>query len=636
LEQQKKEHRMTISRRLHGSCIIVLVALAVLIPLCPLQAQDSLFIKEHYVKTEYRIPMRDGVRLFTSVYAPKDTTQDYPIILTRTPYSVGPYGPSATRNSMVPSMNEAREGYIFVYQDIRGRFMSEGTFVDLRPYKPVKKGKDDIDESTDAYDTVDWLVKNLPHNNGRVGITGISYPGFYTTMGTIDAHPAVKATSPQAPIADSFTGDDEHHNGAFFLLQNFTFYMFFGHPRPEPTTHSFYSFHPWTMDAYKFFLEMGPLSNANTLYFRDDVAMWKEIMNHETLDKFWRDRLVYPYLKHIKPAVLTVGGWFDQEDMYGPLKTYKDIEKNNPGITNMLVEGPWYHGEWNRDAGDHLGDIDWGSETSVWFQQNVQLPFFNYYLKGKGEPLNTEAIVFETGANVWHRLDHWPPKNVAAKSLYLQPGGKLGFEAPAASAHPYSEYVSDPAKPVPYTRAIRFGAARDFLDEDQRFASTRPDVLVFEGAPLTEDVTLAGPIVASLQVSTTGTDADWVVKLIDVFPDDTAGVTRSGVPIGGYEMMVRGDVIRGKFRNSLSKPEPFTPNKVTKVEFELRDILHCFKKGHRMMVQIQSTWFPLVDRNPQKFVDIPMAKESDFQKAANRVYYSPRYPSQLKVLVWQK
>lgn len=580
--------------------------------------------------------MRDGIRLFTSVYAPKDTTAQYPIILSRTPYSVGPYGPSATRRGMVPSMNEAQEGYIFVYQDVRGRYMSEGTFIDLRPYKPVKKGKDDIDETTDTYDTVDWLVKNIPHNNGRVGITGISYPGFYTTMGTIDAHPAVKATSPQAPIADSFVGDDEHHNGAFFLAQNFNFYMFFGHPRPAPTTRSTYSFRPWTMDAYKFFLDMGPLSNANTLYFRDSVAMWTEIMEHETLDKFWQEMLVYPHLKAIRPAVMTVGGWFDQEDMLGPLKTYKEIEKNNPGITNILVMGPWYHGQWNSDEGERLGDLQWGSKTSDWFQQNVQLPFFNYYLKGKGGPLNAEAIVFETGANVWHQLDHWPPTNVAERNLYLQPRGKLSFDAPPKSASPYSEYVSDPAKPVPYTRAIRFGVSREVLGEDQRFAATRPDVLVFEGEQLAQDITIAGPIVASLQVSTTGTDADWVVKLIDVFPDDSAGVTKSGVPVGGYQMLVRGDVFRGKFRKSLSRPEPFTPKKVTNVEFELRDVLHCFKKGHRFMVQIQSTWFPLVDRNPQKFVNIRTAKESDFQKATHRVYHSPRYPTHLKVLVWNK
>ena len=627
---------MTTPRRHRGVCRPVLLAVALSISFFSVYAQDSLYIKEHYNKSEFYITMRDGIRLFTSVYAPKDTTQQYPIILNRTPYSVGPYGPSATRNRMVPSMNEAREGYIFAYQDVRGRYMSEGEFVDLRPYKPKKKGNNDIDETTDTYDTVDWLVENFPHNNGRVGITGISYPGFYTTMGTIDAHPAVKATSPQAPIADPFVGDDEHHNGAFFLAQNFGFYIFFGHPRPAPTTRTTFSFRPWTMDSYKFFLNMGPLPNANRSYFKDSVAMWTKMMEHETLDEFWRPILVYPHLKNIKPAVMTVGGWFDQEDMLGPLKTYTEIEKNNPGISNILVMGPWNHGQWNGDEGERLGDLNWGSKTSVWFQENVQLLFFNYYLKGKGEPLKVEAIVFETGANLWHQLDSWPPKSVSERKLYLQPAGKLGFAAPPKSLRSYSEYTSDPSKPVPHTRDVRFGVSRDVLGEDQRFAATRPDVLVFEGERLMEDVTIAGHIIASLQVSTTGTDADWVVKLIDVFPDDSLGVTKSGLTIGGYQMLVRGDVIRGKFRKSLSKPEPFVPNKVTKVEFELRDVLHCFKKGHRMMVQVQSTWFPLVDRNPQKFVNIRAAKESDFQKATQRVYHSPRYPTHLKVVVWNK
>ncbi|MDP2886997.1 MAG: CocE/NonD family hydrolase [Ignavibacteria bacterium] len=600
------------------------------------RAQDSVYVKEHYSKSEFTITMRDGVRLFTSVYTPKDTTRQYPIILNRTPYSVGPYGLGATRNRMVPSMNEAREGFIFAHQDVRGRYMSEGTFVDLRPYKPVKKGNSDIDETTDTYDTVDWLVKNLARNNGRVGITGISYPGFYTTMGTIDAHPAVKATSPQAPIADPFVGDDEHHNGAFFLAQNFGFYMFFGHPRPAPTTRTIFSFRPWTMDSYKFFLAMGPLSNADKLYFRDSVAMWTGMMKHETLDEFWEPMLVYPHLKNIKPAVMTVGGWFDQEDMLGPLKTYKEIERNNSGITNMLVMGPWSHGQWNGDEGERLGDLNWGSKTSVWFQVNVQLPFFNYYLKGKGEPPKAEAVVFETGSNIWHQLDRWPPKNVSEKKLYLQPKGGLGFDAPSKSPEAFSEYVSDPDKPVPHTREIRSGVSRSVLGEDQRFAATRPDVLVFESEKLLGDVTFAGPIVASLQVSTTGTDADWVVKLIDVFPDDSLGVTMSGVLVGGYQMLVRGDVFRGKFRESFSKPVPFVPNKVTRVEFELRDVLHCFKKGHRMMVQVQSTWFPLVDRNPQKFVNIRTARESDFQKATQRLYHSPEFPTYLKVQVWNK
>lgn len=626
-------HRSALKLTLRSMVVLLIFSLAAS---CSALSQDSTYVKEHYIKSEFMIAMRDGVRLFTSVYAPKDTTRDVPIILNRTPYSVGPYGLGATRNRMVPSANEMREGYIFVYQDVRGRYMSEGTFVDLRPYKPIKNSPADIDETTDTYDTVEWLVKNLPHNNGKVGITGISYPGFYTTMGTIDAHPAVKATSPQAPIADPFVGDDEHHNGAFFLAQNYMFYTFFGYPRPVPTTRTVFNFRPWTMDAYKYFLKMGPLPNANKNHFKDSVAMWTRMMEHETLDEFWKPLLIWPHLKNIKPAVLTVGGWFDQEDLLGPLWTYKHIEMNNPGATNQLVMGPWNHGQWNRDDGERLGDVSWGSKTSIWFQENIQLPFFNYYLKGKGVPPTAEAIVFETGANTWHQLDAWPPRNVANKNLYVYPDGGLGFTPPSGQAPGYSEYISDPAKPVPHTKEIRFGVAGEVLVEDQRFAATRPDVLVFESEKLSEDITFAGPIVASLQVSTTGTDADWVVKLIDVFPDDTTGMTRSNVPVSGYQMLVRGDVFRGKFRKDLSKPIPFVPNEVTPVEFELRDVLHCFKKGHRIMLQIQSTWFPLVDRNPQTFVNIRTAKESDFQKATHRVYHSSKYPTHLKVLVWDK
>ncbi|MFH0989949.1 MAG: CocE/NonD family hydrolase [bacterium] len=614
---------------------LIVIVLATILFSEILLAQDPTFIKENYSKKEVLVTMRDGVRLFTSIYAPKDSSQDYPIILNRTPYSVAPYGPDQMRASMVPSVLEAKEKFIFVYQDVRGRNYSEGEFVDIRPYRQEKETNRDIDETTDAFDTVDWLVKNIPRNNGRVGITGISYPGFYTTMGTIDAHPAVKATSPQAPICDPFIGDDEHHNGAFFLAQNFNFYMFFGWPRLEIGKRYPVSFKPGTADVYKFFLELGPLSNVNKLYFHDSVTFWNKAMQHETFDTFWKSMTVHPHLNNIKPAVLTVGGWYDQEDMLGPLKTYKYIEKNNPQTTNMLVMGPWSHGQWNRDDAESLGDINFTSKTGLWFRENVQFPFFNYYLKGKGDPLNAEAIVFETGRNTWHKLDAWPPKDIVKASLFLQADGKLGF-TPKADAHSsFAEFVSDPAKPVPHTRQIRWGVSSDFLVEDQRFASTRPDVLVFKSDLLTEDVTLVGPVVPTLYVSTTGTDADWVVKLIDVFPGDSTGVSKSGVPWSGFQQLIRGDVIRGKFRNSFSTPEPFIPNKVTKVEFEMCDIFHTFKKGHRIMVQVQSSWFPLVDRNPQKFINIRTAKQSDFQKATHRVYFSKVYPTKINVLVKQ-
>ncbi len=598
-----------------------------------LPAQEQAYLEAHYTKQEVYIPMRDGVRLFTAIYAPKDAAQKYPIILQRTPYSVRPYGVDRMPGWMPPSMLEAREGYIFVNQDVRGRYMSEGEFVDIRPYLPVKKSKHDIDESTDAYDTIAWLLKKLENHNGRVGVTGVSYPGFYATMATIAAHPAVAATSPQAPCTDWFLGDDEHHHGAFFLSENFNFYVSFGKPRPQPTTRGERWSQHGTPDGYDFFLDMGPLANANRLYMCDSVAYWNLLMQHGTYDDFMQARSVLPHLKNIKPAVMTVGGWFDKENLFGALKTYKYIEKNNPSTFNILVMGPWYHGQWDSDDGEQLGDIHFDSNTAEWFRTNVQLPFFNYYLKHKGAPKLAEAIVFETGANQWHLLQQWPPDNVVEKDLYLQPAGKLAFSPPLESQQHFSEYLSDPEKPVPHSATISISIQKEYMIEDQRFAARRPDVLVFESEALPEEVIFAGPIIASLFVSTTGTDADWVVKVIDVFPDTLAGMTPHGIPFGGYQMLVRAEVMRGKFRNSYSKPEPFVPEEVTKVEFELQDVFHRFKRGHKLMVQIQSSWFPLVDRNPQKFVDIYNAQASDFHKATHRVYHSPQHSSHLKLLV---
>ncbi|MGH7494528.1 MAG: CocE/NonD family hydrolase [bacterium] len=597
-----------------------------------LPAQAEAYLKVHYTKQEVYIPMRDGVRLFTAVYTPKDATQKYPIILQRTPYSIRPYGADRMPDWMSPSMLEVHEGYIFVNQDVRGRFMSEGEFVDIRPFLPAKKSKKDVDESSDAYDTIEWLLKNLKNHNGKVGVTGISYPGFYTSMATIDAHPAVVATSPQAPCTDWFLGDDEHHHGAFFLSENFNFYVSFGNPRPQPTTRWKRWSQHGTPDGYDFFLKMGPLANANKLYLRDSVAYWNLLMQHGTYDAIWQARSVLPHLKSIKPAVMTVGGWFDKENLFGALKTYEHIEMNNPQAFNILVMGPWFHGQWDSDDGEFLGDIDFGSKTAEWFRQNVQLPFFNFYLKNKGKPKLAEAIVFETGANQWRMLDHWPPQNVVAENLYLQPNGKLAF-APPESGQDYTEYLSDPNKPVPHSATISISIQKEYMIEDQRFAARRPDVLVFESPMLKEDVAVAGPIVASLFISTTGTDADWVVKLIDVFPDSIMEVESPTVPLGGYQMLVRAEVMRGKFRNSYSHPEPFVPDQITKVEFELQDVFHRFKQGHKIMVQIQSSWFPLVDRNPQKFVDIYNAQASDFQKATHRVYHSPPYSSHVKMRV---
>lgn len=622
-----------------------LVALLLALSALRSSAQEPFSIAEHYTKHEYMIPMRDGVRLFTAVYTPKDTAEMYPFILTRTPYSAIPYGENEFP-AFVGTQGERmfQEGYIVVVQDVRGRYMSEGEFVNVRPYISVKKSKKDIDETTDTYDTVDWLVKNIPYNNGRVGITGISYPGFYTSMGTIDAHPAVKATSPQAPVSKWMGGDDFFHNGAFLLPHAFNFYAWFGKPRPKPKSTMDVPFNHGTPDEYKFFLEMGPLPYANKKYLRDSVAFWNEIMQHGMWDSFWEARNILPHLKNIRPATLVVGGWYDSENLFGALNTYASIEKQNPNNRNMLVMGPWYHGQWGAETGDSLGHIQWGFKTGLYYLDSIIVPFFDYYLKGKGEPRLAEAMVFETGNNTWRFLESWPPKNVTSANVYLTKNSRLSFEPPEKSKTgelEYDEYLSDPAKPVPYTAEITHWYNPAFPVEDQRFASKRPDVLVYQSDVLANELTLAGPIIASLFVSTSGTDSDWIVKVIDVYPDTVTSTNRflgaaydeRTLRLKGYQMMVRGDVIRGKFRNSLSKPEPFEPNKVTKVEFVLNDLFHTFKTGHRVMVQIQSTWFPMIDRNPQKFVDIYNAKESDFQKATQRVYRSATWSSHLQLPV---
>jgi hypothetical protein len=629
---------MAIFRRLP-----VFIALLLIVPASILRSQEPYSLSAHYDKHEYMIPMRDGVKLFTAVYTPKDITKSYPLLMTRTPYSSAPYGENLFRPHLGPQMQTfAEEVYILIFQDVRGRYMSEGTYLNVRPYIENKKSPKDIDESSDTYDTVDWLIKNVRHNNGRVGIYGISYPGFYTTTGTIDAHPAVKATSPQAPVSKWMSGDDFFHNGAFLLPHAFDFFAGFGWPRPTPTEHDSQPFNHKTIDGYRFFLNLGPLPNANTRYFKDSVGFWSDMMNHGTWDSFWEARNILPHVKNLKPATLVVGGWFDSENLYGALNLYAAINNLNPKNQNRLVMGPWSHGEWGSDNGDSLGSMKWGSATGKFYVDSIVVPFFNFYLKDKGKLNLTKAMVFETGSNVWRFLDSWPPKNTTNASLYLNENGRLSFSAPTQTAKgmEFDEYISDPAKPVPYTSEIRHWYNPAFPVEDQRFAWTRPDVLVYESDALTEDVTVAGPITASLFVSTSGTDSDWIVKVIDVLPD-TVSFAGRGAPqfdanemkLHGYQMMVRGDVLRGKFRISLAKPEPFVPNQPTKIEFVLNDIFHTFKKGHRIMVQIQSTWFPMIDRNPQTFVDIYHAKESDFQKATQRVYHTPALSSHLKLQI---
>lgn len=617
-------------------------ALLLALCLCALQSmaqrinEDSLYIRQHYDKAEYQIPMRDGKKLFTVVYAPKDKSKKYPILMNRTPYSVGPYG-EGYKTSLGPSPTLLREGYIFVYQDVRGTYMSEGEFVNMTPHRTKKKGKKEVDESTDTYDTVDWLVKKLDNDNGRVGQWGISYPGFYAAAGLMSNHPALKAVSPQAPIADWFW-DDFHHNGAFFLPHAFNFLASFGLPRPEPTSERNPRFEHGTPDGYEFFMRLGPLKNANEKYLKGNVAFWNDIAAHPNYDEFWQARNILPHLKNIKgPAVMTVGGWYDAEDLYGPLKIYQAIEKNNPKLTNMIVMGPWVHGGWARTDGSNIGNVYFGQGNSDWYLKEVEAKFFNHYLKNEAkQPVKLpEAVMFEGGNNTWREFEVWPPKQAQERTLYLHANGKLSFDAPQAGEAEASEFISDPAKPVPFTEAVTTGMTREYMTDDQRFASRRPDVLTFQTDVLTEDLTLAGEILAQLKVATTGSDADWIVKLIDVYPDTAqANPHQPSKLMGGYQAMVRSEVFRGRFRNSFEKPEPFVPNQATPVNVELQDVLYTFKKGHRVMVQIQSTWFPLVDRNPQKYVDnIFKAKEEDFIKATHKVYHSPQQPTSLKVKV---
>ena len=584
------------------------------------------YVRANYTKYEYQIPMRDGVKLFTSVYVPKDRSQPYPIVLTRTPYSVSPYGADAYKTSLGPSDLFMKDGFIFVYQDVRGRMMSEGEFVDMRPHLAAKTGPKDIDESTDTYDTIEWLLKHVANHNGRVGMYGISYPGFYTSAGMIDAHPALKAASPQAPISDWFVGDDFHHNGALYLPHAFGFFSGFGRPRPVPTTNSGSRFDYGTQDGYQFYAKLGPMSNVNTLYFKNDIRFWNDLMAHETYDAFWQARNLRPHLKNIKPAVMTVGGWFDAEDLFGALETYKNVERQSPGATNMLVMGPWVHGGWSRSDGDALGDVRFGSKTGPFYREQIEFPFFSSYLKGKGEPKLPEAYVFETGRNQWRRMDAWPPTQATSKALYFAQGGRLTW-TPPTEASAFDEYVSDPARPVPYINHVAIGMTREHMVDDQRFASRRPDVLTYVTDVLEADVTVAGPVSPSLQVSTSGTDSDWVVKLIDVYPDtypDPAPDATAGLGgtsrMGGYQQLLRGEAMRGKFRRSFEKPEPFVPGQVTRVEYVMPDVYHTFRQGHRIMVQVQSSWFPLVNLNPQTFCNINTATAADFVKATQRVY----------------
>lgn len=581
------------------------------------------YIRLHYSKQEHRVAMRDGTQLFTSVYLPRDTTKKYPILMKRTPYSVAPYGVDKFAASLGPSEHFVKAGYIFVNQDVRGRFLSEGEFIQVTPHRPGKQAKE-FDESSDTYDTIEWLLKNVPGHNGRVGMYGISYPGFYCSAGMIDAHPALLAVSPQAPVGDWFF-DDFLHNGAFFLAHAYRWLGNNATERAKPTAEKSKPVTYPTPDGYKLFLEAATMENINRTYLKDALPFWNEMMNHPNRDEFWQKRAIMPHLKKVAPSVMVVTGWYDAEDLYGSFKSYQAIEAQNPGVNNVLVVGPWHHGGWSSTDGERLGPISFGSKTAAFYRAEIELPFFERYLKDQANPAPAEATVFETGSNTWRTFDAWPPRERQPRQMFLREGGLLDTTAPSAGDG-FDEYVSDPARPVPFSEKITPQMAIEYMVDDQRFASRRPDVLVYQTPALTEDLLIAGPLDVDLWVSTTGTDADFIVKLIDVFPDSPDAAAQPG-----FQMMVRSEVFRGRFRNSFEKPEPLVAGQATQIKFELLDVLHRFTKGHRMMIQIQSTWFPLVDRNPQKFVpNIYFAKPEDFIKATQRVYRSAEHPTSVR------
>ena len=590
------------------------------------------FVKENFIKIDTNIVMRDGIKLKTIIYIPKDETEKYPFLIERTPYSAGPYGDTVFANRIGPNTNLMKEKYIFVYQDVRGRYMSEGVNLEVTPFILNKKNNSDVDENSDTYDAVDWLIKNIKNNNGRAGLYGISYPGFYATASLPNAHPAIKAVSPQAPVTDEFIGDDANHNGAFFLLDNFSFMNYFGKERNGPVKdYGSQIFNYETKDAYNFFLKLGPLKNTQSAKFYNNRSyIWNEYLAHDTYDTYWKARNIRPYLKNIKPAVMVVGGWFDAEDLYGALNTYSAIEKQNSYNKNYLVMGPWTHGAWAGANWNKFTTHDFGANTSKYFQDSLETTFFNFYLKDKGNFSAAEATVFETGSNKWKNYNVWPPTETVATTYFLQPNKKLSKAKPSL-ANNYDQYISDPANPVPYTKAIQGNRNNGYMAEDQRFASERKDVVLFETDALDKDVTLAGKIIADLQVSISTTDADFIVKVIDVLPSDepTPSFVAKGTEMAGLQRLVRAEVMRGKFRENFTTPKPFTENKVTNVKFDLNDVAHTFKKGHKIMIQIQSSWFPLIDRNPQKFMRIPDATESDFQKATIRIYHDKKNASKI-------
>ena len=620
-------------------------------------ASHLAWLEANYDKADFRVRMRDGVELYTIVYSPREVTDPLPVMLFRTPYSIGPYEPGAYRNPLGPTAEFDRAGYIFVFQDVRGKFMSEGEFEVIRPLAPEPKGPAAVDESTDNYDTIEWLLANVGGHNGKVGQWGISYPGWQTVMGMVDAHPALAASSPQASPADMFIGDDWHHNGAFRIMYAFSWLSGNARSRDAPTGTRSGAFDYGTESGYDFFLQAGAASNIDDLYFHGEVPAWNDFMEHDTYDEYWQRQNALQHLGDIRHPILNVAGWFDTEDFYGPMSIYRTIEAENPGTENTLAVGPWLHGGWRRMYGDHLGCIEFGDETSLTFQREVQFPFFEHHLRGagggdprgaegglggpdrdprgaNGDPRGAaawtapEAFVFETGSNIWRTHDSWPPDGVEPVALYLADDRTLSFDPPSGPSGSDS-YTSDPSRPVPFSAEERTTLGHLWKVEDQRFASSRPDVVVYQTEPLEADLTIAGPILADIFVSTTASDSDWIVKVIDVYPDDAPDSPFCEVPMGGYQMHLAGEIMRGRFRESFEHPEPMIPLQITPIHIDLRDRYHTFKAGHRIMVHIQSSWFPAYDRNPQRFVNTYSAAPEDYVTALQTVLRGPEYPSRV-------
>ncbi|MGH7504890.1 MAG: CocE/NonD family hydrolase [Longimicrobiales bacterium] len=623
--------RNLVRRLLPATFTLLVVAPSAAAAQWPNQEEHAAWVRESYRKTEQMVAMRDGTRLFTIVYQPVDTSRTYPVMLFRTPYSIGPYGPDEYREVLGPSPEFDGAGYIFVFQDVRGQFQSEGEFEVIKPLATSEElAGGATDESTDNYDTIEWVLANVAGHNGRVGQWGISYPGWQTVMGMVRSHPALVAVSPQASPADMFIGDDWHHNGAFRIMYAFSWLAGNARRRDEPGERRGGAFDYGTPWGYRFFLEAGSAAAIDREYFGDDVPAWRDFIAHPNYDEYWQGQNALAELDSIRPAVLNVAGWFDTEDFYGPMSIYRTVEKENPGLESVLAVGPWLHGGWRSMEGDVLGCIEFGRKTSRDFQRDVQFPFFEHHLRDAGEWNAPEATVFLTGTNEWRVYDAWPPAGVEPVSLYLGEDGSLSFEAPTAAADAADSWTSDPNRPVPFSAEIRTTLGHLWMVEDQRFAATRPDVMVYESAPLEEDLTIAGEILAELFVSTTGTDADWIVKLIDVYPGWAGESEACEIPMGGFQMLVAGEIMRGRYRDSFAQPSAMVPEQVTPVTINLRAKHHTFRQGHRIMIQVQSTWFPAYDRNPQSFeVDPYTARPEDYHVEMHTVHRSAESPSRV-------